>query len=68
MRCNLALAKVRKIGGSLVVTIPKEVARQEGIRPGETVNVEVRKVKKSHFGTARGIGPFTSKDEMKGHD
>jgi len=64
----MALAKVRKVGGSLVVTIPKEVADEEGIRPGETVNVEVRKMKKSYFGTARGIGPFTQEDEMKAHD
>lgn len=64
----LALAKVRKVGGSLVVTIPKEVAEEEGVKPGELVNLEIRKAKKSFFGAARGIGPFTSKDEMKAHD
>ncbi len=64
----MALAKVRKVGGSLMVTIPREVAEEEGIKPGETVNVEVRKVRKSFFGTARGIGPFTAEDEMKDHD
>ncbi len=64
----MALARVRKVGGSLMVTIPKEVAEEEGIKPGETVNVEVRKVRKSFFGTARGIGPFTAEDEMKDHD
>lgn len=51
-----------------MVTIPREVAEEEGIKPGETVNVEVRKVRKSFFGTARGIGPFTAEDEMKDHD
>jgi len=64
----MALAKVRKVGGSLVVTIPRRVADEEGIKPGETVNVEVRKIKKSYFGAARGIGPFTAEDEMQGHD
>jgi len=64
----MALAKVRKVGGSLVVTIPREVAEEEGIKPGETVNVEVRKMKRSYFGTARGIGRFTQEDEMKSHD
>ena len=64
----MALAKVRKVGGSLVVTIPKEVAEEEGIKPGETVNVEVRRLKRSYFGTARGIGPFTAEDEMDAHD
>ncbi len=64
----MALAKVRRVGGSLMVTIPREVVEEEGIKPGETVNVEVRKVKRSHFGAARGIGPFTAEDEMEGHD
>ncbi len=64
----MALTKVRKVGGSLVVTIPKEVAEEEGIKAGEKVNVEVRKVKGSYFGAARGIGRFTAEDEMKAHD
>ncbi len=64
----MALAKVRRVGGSLVVTIPKKVAEEEGIKPGQTVNVEVRKVKRSYFGSARGVGPFTARDEMKAHD
>ncbi len=64
----MALSRVRKVGGSLVVTIPKEVAEEEGIKAGETVNVEVRRVKRSYFGAARGVGPFTSEDEMKAHD
>ncbi len=64
----LALARVRKVGGSLVVTIPKGVAEEEGVKPGELVNIEVRKTRKSYFGAARGVGPFTSKDEMKAHD
>ena len=64
----LALARVRKVGGSLVVTIPREVAEEEGVKPGELVNIEIRKKKKSYFGAARGIGPFTSADEMKAHD
>jgi antitoxin component of MazEF toxin-antitoxin module len=64
----LALARVRKVGGSLIVTIPREVAEEEGVKPGELVNIEIRKTKKSFFGAARGIGPFTREDEMKDHD
>ncbi len=64
----LALARVRKVGGSLVVTIPREVAEEEGVKAGELVNVEIRKTRKSFFGAARGIGPFTVEDEMKDHD
>ncbi len=64
----LALARVRKVGGSLVVTIPREVAEEEGVKPGELVNIEIRKTKKSFFGIDRGIGPFTRDDEMTDHD
>lgn len=64
----LALARVRKVGGSLIVTIPREVVEEEGVKPGELVNIEIRKTKKSFFGAARGIGPFTRDDEMRDHD
>ncbi len=50
------------------MTIPKEVAEQEGVRPGEIVNIEVRKTKKSYFGIAKGIGLFNKEDEMKAYD
>ena len=64
----MALARVRKVGGSLVVTIPNEVAEHEGLKPGEVVNIEVHKARKSFFGIDRGIGSFTREDEMTDHD
>jgi len=60
--------KVRKVGGSLVVTIPKEVVEAEGIKEGEIVQIAVKKTRKSWFGVARGVGPFTAEDELKAHD
>jgi len=47
---------------------PREVAEEKGVKAGELVNVDIRKTRKSFFGGARGIGPFTVKDEMKDHD
>jgi len=64
----MSLTRVRKVGGSLVVTIPKEVAEAEGIKEGEIVQVTVKKTRKSWFGAARGVGPFTAEDELKAHD
>jgi antitoxin component of MazEF toxin-antitoxin module len=64
----MSVVKVRKVGGSLVVHIPKEVAETEGIREGELVRIEVQKAKRSWFGAARGIGPFTVEDELQAHD
>lgn len=64
----MSLVKVRKVGGSLVVTIPKELVESEGIRKGEVVMVDVKKIKKSWFGAAHGIGSFTAEDELKAHE
>ena len=58
------LVKTRKIGGSIVTTIPKPVVEKEGIRGNEFVKLDIKKVKKSFFGKLKGIGPFTEKDEL----
>jgi len=63
-----ALAKARKVGGSLIVTLPRRVVEQEDIREGELVEVEIRKAQKSFLGATPGIGPFTKGDKMKDHD
>jgi antitoxin component of MazEF toxin-antitoxin module len=57
------VVKTRKIGGSLMVTIPKEVVEQEDIREGELLELEVRKARRSWFGATPGIRPFTHEDE-----
>lgn len=49
-----------------MVTIPKAVVDQEDIREGEMV--EVRKAKKSWFGSTPGVGPFAHEDELDSHD
>lgn len=60
------LTKLRKVGGSVMARIPKEVLEQESLHSGETVKLEVKKVKKSGFGSLKGIGSFTKEDELKG--
>ena len=65
------ITKLRKVGGSIVATVPKKVIELEGLMPGQTVKIKVEKIKKSFFGAAKGIGSFTKKDErwMEGnHD
>jgi antitoxin component of MazEF toxin-antitoxin module len=64
----MSLVKVRKVGGSLVVTVPKEVVESEGIKEGELVLLDIKKAKKSWFGVAAGIGSFTVEDELRSHD
>lgn len=58
------LSRARAIGGSLIVTIPKEVVREESIQEGELVEIEVKKTKKSGFGLLSGIRKFTQEDEL----
>lgn len=63
-----ALVKSRKVGGSIVVSIPRKVVEHEGIQEGELLEIEVRKARKDWFGAFRGIGPFTKEDELDTHE
>jgi hypothetical protein len=62
------LAKTRKVGGSLVVTLPKELVESEKIKEGEVVKIRVKKLRKNGFGILKGVGPFTVEDELKAHE
>jgi len=62
----MGLAKTRKVGGSLVVTIPRVIVEEEGILENEPVYIEVHKPIKSGFGRFKGIGRFEDEDKMKG--
>ncbi len=60
------LTKLRKVGGSVMARIPKEVLEQESLHAGEVVKLEVQKVRKSAFGSLKGMRSFTKEDEFKG--
>ena len=62
------LAKTRKVGGSLVVTLPKELVESEKIKEGEVVEIRVKKLRKNGFGILKGVGPFTAEDELTAHE
>jgi antitoxin component of MazEF toxin-antitoxin module len=59
-----SVVKARKIGGSLMITIPRDVVELEDIRAGDMVEVEIRKARKSGFGITPEIGHFTHEDEL----
>ncbi|HEX9014416.1 MAG TPA: AbrB/MazE/SpoVT family DNA-binding domain-containing protein, partial [Chloroflexota bacterium] len=40
---GMVVGKVRKVGNSLVVTVPKEEAEELDIREGDLVTVDIRK-------------------------
>jgi len=64
----MSLAKTRKVGGSLVVTLPKELVESKKIREGEIVEITVNKVRKDGFGVLKGMKRFTVEDELTPHD
>lgn len=59
------LTRTRAVGGSLIVTIPKEIVKEESLKEGELVEVDVEKVKVDGFGIFKGMGKFTREDRME---
>ena len=59
--------KVRRVGGSLMVTIPPEVVEAEGLREGATVRLRVARKRKSAFGSVPGLAPWSHEGDW-GHD
>lgn len=64
----MAVVKTRRVGGSLVVTLPKELVESKRIREGEILEIAVKKVRKDGFGVLRGMSRFAAEDELKAHD
>ncbi len=60
------LSRTRRVGGSLIVSIPKEVVKEESLREGELVELDVKKINMNGFGILKGVGPFKEEDELKG--
>jgi hypothetical protein len=56
------------VGGSLVVTLPKELVESKKIKEGEIVEINVKKVRKDGFGVFKNLTPFTAKDELTAHE
>ncbi|MBS7611563.1 AbrB/MazE/SpoVT family DNA-binding domain-containing protein [Candidatus Bathyarchaeota archaeon] len=64
----MSLVKTRKVGGSLVVTLPKELVESKKIKEGEIVEISVKKVRKDGFGAFKSLSPFTVRDELTVHE
>lgn len=61
----MILAKTRRLGGSLIVTLPKALVEKEGLHEDQLIEVNVRKVRKSGFGMCKGLGTFTKEDKLR---
>jgi len=62
------LTKTRKVGGSIVVTLQKELVKTQNIKENQYVEITVKKCRKDGFGILKGVGPFTVDDELKAHE
>ena len=60
-----ALSRAKKVGGSIMVRLPKEVVEQEDIREGEMLELDVRKARRQWFGITPKISEFTHEDELE---
>ena len=56
------LARVERWGRSLIVRLPDEVVHRVGVRPGNTLELNVRIPRKSYLGALRGIQAFIESD------
>jgi hypothetical protein len=63
-----SLTKTRKVGDSIVVTLPKAIVESQQIKEGEIIEITVKKVRKDGFGILKGVGPFTAEDKLTGHN
>ncbi len=61
-----SLTRTRRVGGSIVVTLPKELVEAQNIKENQCVEITVRKCRKNGFGIFKGMTPFTVEDELKG--
>ncbi len=54
----------RKVGGSLMVTIPKEIAELENIHSGEMVRIEIKKIPTDMFGAYPSLTSLRKEDKI----
>lgn len=57
------ITKLRKVGGSLIATVPKKIIDLEGLSEGQMIKIKIEKIRKSFFGAAKGIGSLTKEDK-----
>lgn len=61
-----AVVKAKKIGGSIMVRIPKEIAEAESIAAGNLVEIDVSRPRKDFFGALKGAK--IGKEHIKASD
>ena len=60
------IQRAKKIGGSLMVRIPKDIVEHEHIQPGEAVKITIQKVRKDWFGAFKTLKPWNKQEDRFG--
>lgn len=60
------ISRTVSVGGSLMITVPKQIADMLNLHANEQLEVEVKKAKTSAFGMFKGtkLTRFTKEDEL----
>ena len=58
------ITRARKVGGSIMATIPKETVKELNIRDNEEIEMSIKKRKRSYFGIMKGLTEFTEDDRF----
>ncbi len=61
----VAITRIRALGGSLAVTIPIEIVRENNLKEDEVIEIEIKKHKKDYFGAIKGLKKFSEKDRIE---
>lgn len=59
----ITIQRAKKVGGSVMVRIPKEIVELEDIKEGEAVQIDIQKIKKDFFGISRGMSPYNKAED-----
>ena len=58
------MQKAKRVGGSLMVRIPKDIVEFEDIKEGETLDIEIKKIRKDWFGAFPELTSFKKEDKI----
>ncbi len=58
------IVKTRKLGGSIIATIPNDAAKALNLKENEFIELDIKKRKKSFFGIMKSVSGFTEKDRF----
>ncbi|MBI1973333.1 hypothetical protein HYS54_00825 [Candidatus Micrarchaeota archaeon] len=59
-----AIVRAKQVGGSILVTVPKQIVDEERIQAGELIRIDVERLKKDWFGSLRKLKPFRREEEL----